>query len=37
MNDNLIYALITLAAYIAYKKYTQSKVLKLVPDLLSKG
>ena len=37
MNNNLIYALIALAAYIAYKKYTQSKVLKLVPDLLSKG
>jgi phage shock protein E len=37
MNDNIIYAFIALAAYVAYKKYTQYKVLKLVPDLLSQG
>lgn len=37
MNDNIIYAFIALAAFIAYKKYTQYKVLKLVPSLLSQG
>jgi rhodanese-related sulfurtransferase len=37
LNENIIYAFIALAAYIAYKKYTQSKVLKIVPTLLSQG
>ena len=37
MNDNIIYAFIALAIFIAYKKYTQSKVLKIVPTLLSQG
>ena len=37
MNDNIIYAFIALAAFIAYKKYTQHKVLKLVPSLLKQG
>ena len=37
MNENLIYAILVLVAFIAYKKYTQYKVLKLVPSLLKKG
>mgnify|MGYP003486461117 CR=1 FL=1 len=37
MNENIIYAFIALAIFIAYKKYTQSKVLKIVPTLLSQG
>ncbi len=37
MNDNIIYAFIALAVFIAYKKYTQYKVLKLVPTLLEQG
>jgi len=37
MNENLIYAFIALAAFIAYKKYTTYKVLKLVPSLLEQG
>jgi phage shock protein E len=37
MNDNIIYAFIALVAFIAYKKYTQHKVLKLVPSLLAQG
>jgi len=37
LNDNIIYAFIALAVFIAYKKYTQHKVLKLVPTLLSQG
>ncbi|QKF67482.1 rhodanese-like domain-containing protein [Arcobacter venerupis] len=37
MNENIIYAFIILVAYIAYKKYSQHKVLKLVPTLLSQG
>ena len=37
MNDNIIYAIIALTAYIAYKKYTQYQVLKLVPNLLTQG
>lgn len=37
MNENIIYAFIALAAFIAYKKYTQYQVLKLVPTLLSQG
>ena len=37
MNDNIIYAIIAFAVFIAYKKYTQYKVLKLVPSLLEKG
>ena len=37
MNDNKIYAFIGLTAYIAYKKYTQYQVLKLVPNLLKQG
>lgn len=34
MNENLIYMLILLLTFFAYKKYTQYKVLKLVPSLL---
>ena len=38
MNDNIIYAFIALVAFfIAYKKYTQYKVLQLVPSLLKEG
>lgn len=37
MNDNIIYAFIALAIFIAYKKYTQYKVLKLLPTLLAQG
>lgn len=37
MNENMIYILIGFIAYIAYKKYMQHKVLKLVPDLLKEG
>ena len=38
MNDNIIYVFITLVVFfIAYKKYTQRKVLKIVPTLLSQG
>jgi phage shock protein E len=37
MNNNIIYVFIALAAFIAYKKYTQYKVLKLVPSLLLQG
>ena len=37
MNENVIYAFIGLTAYIAYKKYTQYQVLKLVPNLLKQG
>lgn len=37
MNDNIIYLFIALVAYLAYKKYTQGKVQKLVPTLLSQG
>ena len=37
MNDTIIYVLIALVAYIAYKKYAQRKVLKIVPTLLSQG
>jgi rhodanese-related sulfurtransferase len=37
MNENLIYIFIALVAFIAYKKYTQYQVLKLVPSLLEEG
>eukprot|EP01029_Cantina_marsupialis_P010919 TRINITY_DN246174_c1_g1_i2.p1 TRINITY_DN246174_c1_g1~~TRINITY_DN246174_c1_g1_i2.p1 ORF type:complete len:116 (+),score=11.97 TRINITY_DN246174_c1_g1_i2:113-460(+) len=37
MNETLIYPLIAIIAFIAYKKYTQHKVLKLVPSLLEEG
>lgn len=37
MNDNIIYVFIVLVAYIAYKKYIQHKVLKLVPTLMKQG
>lgn len=37
MNENIIYGFIALAAFIAYKKYTQYQVLKLVPALLEEG
>ena len=37
MNENLIYLFIALAIFIAFKKYTQHKVLKLVPNLLKQG
>jgi len=37
MNENIYYFLFALVAYIAFKKYTQYKVLKLVPSLLSEG
>ena len=37
MNENAIYVFIFLVAYIAYKKYTQRKVLKIVPTLMNEG
>ncbi|WP_419766955.1 rhodanese-like domain-containing protein [Arcobacter sp.] len=37
MNENIIYAFIAILVFIAYKKYSQYKVLKLVPSLLSQG
>lgn len=37
MNENIIYVSIILILYVAYKKYAQYKVLKLVPSLLSQG
>jgi len=37
MNENIIYVFIALAAFIAYKKYTHYKVLKIVPSLLEQG
>ena len=37
MNENAIYVFIALMAYIAYKKYTQHKVLKIVPTLMNEG
>ena len=37
MNDNIIYIFIALVIFIAYRKYTQYKVLKLVPTLLKQG
>ena len=37
MNDNIIYLFIALAIFIAFRKYTQYKVLKLVPNLLKQG
>ncbi len=37
MNESLIYFIIAFTAFIAYKKYTQYKVLKLVPKLLKQG
>jgi phage shock protein E len=37
LNDNIIYVFIALVAFITYKKYTQYKVLKIVPTLLSQG
>ena len=33
----MIYVLIALVAYIAYKKFAQYKVLKLVPTLMNQG
>lgn len=37
MNENIIYVFIAVAIFIGYKKYTQHKVLKLVPSLLKQG
>lgn len=37
MNDNIIYVLIAVVAFIAYKKYNTYQVLKLVPGLLKEG
>lgn len=37
MNENIIYLAVAIIAFIAYKKYTQYKVLKLVPSLLEEG
>jgi phage shock protein E len=37
LNDNIIYIFIALAIFIAYRKYAQYKVLKLVPTLLKQG
>lgn len=37
MNENIIYAIIIFVAFIAYKKYTHYKVLKLIPFLLKQG
>ena len=37
MNENIIYAVLALTAFIGYKKYTTYQVLKLVPSLLKQG
>jgi len=37
MNETIIYPILTIIAFILYKKYTQYKVLKLVPSLLEEG
>ena len=37
MNENIVFVLIIIASYIAYKKYSTYKVLKLVPSLLEEG
>jgi len=37
VNETIIYPIIAIMAFIAYKKYTQYKVLKIVPSLLSEG
>ena len=37
MNENMIYIFIALVAFLAYKKYSQYQVLKLVPDVLAQG
>lgn len=37
MNENMIYPLLLIVAFIAYRKYTTYQVLKLVPSLLLKG
>ncbi|WP_321315107.1 rhodanese-like domain-containing protein [Halarcobacter sp.] len=37
MNETLIYPILAIIAFIAYKKYTQYNVLKLVPSLLKQG
>ena len=37
MNESIIYTFIVLAVFIAYKKYTQHKVLKIVPTLMNQG
>lgn len=34
MNETIIYPIIAIVIFIAYKKYTYYKVLKLVPSLL---
>lgn len=37
MNENIIYFLLAFVAFIVFKKYSQYKVLKLVPSLLSQN
>ncbi len=37
MNEYMIYGSIIILAFIIYKKYTQSQVLKLIPSLLAQG
>jgi len=37
MNESIIYFFIIIILYIAYKKYNQYKVLKLMPSLLKQG
>ena len=37
MNETIIYPFIAIIAFIAFKKYNQYKVLKLVPSLLKQG
>lgn len=37
MNENIVYVLIGLIVFIAYRKYTRYKVLQLVPALLEQG
>lgn len=37
MNENLIYIVIVIAVFIAYRKYKQYQILKLVPSLLDEG
>jgi len=37
MNETILYVFIPIIAFIVYKKYTQYKVLKLVPSLIEEG
>jgi rhodanese-related sulfurtransferase len=37
MNNSIVYIIISLLIIVAYKKYTQNKMLKLLPSLLEEG